>query len=599
MGDGVMILVAGALLALALLVTLVAGRLRVPGLILFLLLGMSIGSEGLGLIAFDDAELAGTIGIIALSLILFEGGLAAGWDEVRPVLGVSLSLATVGTALTAGVTGLAAYLLLDLEPLESFLLGSIVAATDSAAIFSVLRGSTLERRLARTLEAESGFNDPVAIVLVIGFIEALRTPGYGALDIGLLIVSELAIGAVVGLALGRLAVAAFRRAGFATSGLYPVASMAVAALTYGAADVLHGSGFMAIYLAGLALGSGRIPASRTIGEFHEGVAWVSQIALFLALGLLVFPHELVDVAAEGLLVAAALTFVARPLAAIVATRVGRFSLRESILVGWAGLKGAIPVVLATFPVTAGLPQGDRFFNLVFFVVLVSALLQGVTFEPLARALGLTGTSPALPRQPLVEVGTVRRLGAEVLEYPVGDDEAIVGRVVNELGLPREALVSFIVRADEALVPRGSTQIEAGDRLHILVKGPVRAQVRGLYERWASGPVGEPEVPPTALRGSPAIFSVRPWSSAEGDPGEPRRFGDVAVVRQLRTRRGAAGALVQLEDGRFAVTGDGVAAIGGSRQLGRYCSERIRRAPDQESRAWWQETAGVLSQRAPR
>lgn len=589
-----MILVAGTLLALAIGATLLAGRLRVPGLVLFLLLGMSMGSEGLGLFPFDDPELTGTVGVVALALILFEGGLAAGWDEVRPVLGVSLSLATVGTVLTAVVTGLAAYLLLDLSPLEGLLLGSIVAATDSAAIFSVLRGSTLERRLARTLEAESGFNDPVAIVLVIGSIELITTPGYGALDLAVLIVGELAIGAVVGLVFGRLAVMAFQRVGFATSGLYPVASIAAAALTYGAADVLHGSGFIAVYLAGLALGSGRIPASRTIGDFHDGVAWVSQITLFLVLGLLVFPSRLIDIAPQGLLITAALVFIARPLASIVATRVGRFNLRESLLVGWAGLKGAVPVVLATFPLTAGLPQGDRFFNIVFFVVLVSALLQGATFEPIGRALGLTGSDPALPRQPLVEVGTVRRLGAEVLEYPVSGDDAIVGRVVNELGLPREALVSFIVRGDEALLPRGSTRIEAGDRLHILVREPVREQVRGLYERWASGPVGEPPVPAAPLRGSPTIFSVRGWREVDGDPGEPARVAGTSVARQLRTRRGAPGALVQLEDGRFAVTGDGVAAVGGSRQLLRYCGERIRRSADEESRAWWQEVAGALS-----
>jgi cell volume regulation protein A len=194
---------------------------------------------------------------------------------------------------------------------------------------------------------------------------------------------------------------------------------------------------------------------------------------------------------------------------------------------------------------------------------------------------------------------VRRLGAEVLEYPVSDDDAIVGHVVNELGLPREALVSFIVRGDEALLPRGSTQIDAGDRLHILVRGPVREQVRGLYERWRSGPVGEPPVPAAALRGSPAIFTVRAWNDADGDPGHPERVADTAVARQLRTRRGAPGALVQLEDGRFAVTGDGVTAVGGSRQLFRYCVERIGRAEDPESRAWWQEAAGVLSQRSLR
>ncbi|MBA2297112.1 MAG: potassium/proton antiporter, partial [Actinobacteria bacterium] len=487
MTDGGLILVAGALLALGILATLAAGRLRVPGLVLFLLLGMLIGSDGLGLILFDDVELTQTIGVIAIVLILFEGGLAAGWDEIRPVLGVSVSLATIGTLVTAGITGVAAHLLLDIGFLEALLLGSIVATTDSAAIFSVLRGSSLKRRLARTLEAESGLNDPVAILLVIGFIELIQTPGYGVLDLVLLVLAQLAIGAAVGLALGELAVRALQRVRFSTSGLYPVASIAAAALAYGVADVLEGSGFLAVYLTGLALGSTRTPARRTIEDFHAGVAWVSQITLFFTLGLLVFPSRLVNIAFEGLVLAAVLALLARPVGAILATTFARYSLRESVLVGWAGLRGALPVVFATFPVIAGIPEADRFFNLVFFVVLISTLVQGATVEPLARVLGLTGTGPALPRQPLVEVGTIRRLGAEVLEYPVGAQDAIVGRVVNELGLPREALVNVIVRSDEALLPRGSTQIEAGDRLHILVREPVRALVEELYDRWRAGP----------------------------------------------------------------------------------------------------------------
>lgn len=598
MTEGGLLLVAGALLALGIGLTLVAGRLRVPGLILFLLLGMGIGSDGLGWIHFDDVELARTIGIIAIVLILFEGGLAAGWDEVRPILPTGVSLATVGTLITALVTGLSAAWLLDLSTLQGLLLGSIVATTDSAAIFSVLRGSSLKRRLARTLEAESGLNDPVAILLVLGFIEWIQEPGYGITNMLGLVVQQLAIGGAVGFAIGALAVAAFQRVSLTTSGLYPVASIASAALAYGAADVLHGSGFLAVYLAGLALGSGRIPARRTVGDFHAGVAWVSQIALFLTLGLLVFPSQLDEVALDGLLIAGILMFVARPLAAFAATRVGNFSFRESMLVGWAGLRGALPVVFATFPIIEGVRDGDTLFNLVFFVVLTSTLLQGATFEPLARALGLTTSEPALPR-PLIEVARIRRLGAEVVEHPVRAGDAIVGRVVNELGLPREALVSVIVRGDEALLPRGSTPLAAGDRLHILMREPVRGSVEALFSRWRDGPVGEPEPPVPPLLGRPAIFTVRPWRAEEGDPAHPVRVSGAEVVRRLRTRRGSPGSLVQLDDGRFAVLGEGIVAVGGARQLGRYCSERIRAADGYETRAWWQEVSGVLSQRLVR
>jgi potassium/hydrogen antiporter len=603
MSDGTLILLAGALLALGIGATLVAGRLRVPGLVLFLGLGMVIGSDGLGLIEFghslDDVELARTIGVIALTLILFEGGLAAGWSEIRPVLWPSLSLATLGTLVTAVVVGLAASWLLDLSTLEGMLLGSIVAATDGAAVFSVLRGSSIERRLARLLEAESGFNDPIAIVLVLGFIDAIQQPGYGALDMVWLCVRELGIGAVIGVLAGRLAAEAFGRVRFGSGGLYPVASIASAALAFGLADAAHGSGFLAVYVTGLALGSARIPARRTVADFHDSLAWVSQIAVFFTLGLLVFPSQLGDVAVDALLVAAVLMLVARPLATFLTTVGARFSAREKLLLGWAGLRGAVPIVLATFPVIEGVPQANSFFVIVFFVVLASTLIQGVTFEPLARSLRLTTEEPAIPR-PLLEVGTIRRLGAEVIEFPVGADDAVAGRLVRELDLPREALVSVIVRGEQALLPRGSTEIEAGDRLHVLVRAPQRERVEGLLARWRDGPIGAPEEEPVIpIYGRAAIFSVRPWTDIEGDPGAPRSVSGTAVLRTLRTRHGEPGALVQLEDGRYAVTGEGRAATGGPRQLFRYCRDRIRHARDEQSRAWWQEVAGALSQRVVR
>jgi cell volume regulation protein A len=497
------------------------------------------------------------------------------------------------------VTGLIAHWLLDFSVLEGLLLGSIVASSDSAAIFSVLRGSSVKRRLARTLEAESGLNDPIAVLLVLGFIEWIKQPDYGLADMALLLVGEISIGLVVGLAVGTAAVYAFRRVSFASTGLYPVASIATAALAYGGADVLHGSGFLAVYLAGLALGSARVPARRTVEDFHAGLAWVAQIALFLTLGLLVFPSDLDEVALEGLLIAGVLILVARPIATFAATSFSRFKPRETLLLSWAGLRGAIPVVLATFPATEGFASGEQIFDLVFFVVLSSTLLQGSTVEPLARRLRLTGDEPAMPR-PLVEVGTIRRLGAEVVEYPVAEDDAIVGRVVNQLGLPREALVSVIVRDDQALLPRGSTEIAGGDRLHILVREPVRASVESLFEHWRSGArLAAEEEPEVALQSRAAIFTVRPWREADGDPDRVQEIDSVSVARSLRTRRGASGALVQLADGRYAAIGEGIVAVGGPRQLFRYCRERIRRASDAEGRAWWQEVAGALSQRALR
>ncbi|HXS44704.1 MAG TPA: cation:proton antiporter, partial [Solirubrobacteraceae bacterium] len=303
MADGQLILVAGALLAAGLLASLVAGGLRVPSLLLFLGIGMAIGSDGAGFIEFGNYALARRIGVIALALILFEGGLTAGYDEIRPVLGSAVSLALVGTIVTAVLSGLAAAWLFDLSTLDGMLLGAIIASTDGAAIFALLRGSTLRRRLARTLEGESGFNDPVAVLLVLGFIDWIENPGYGLADLLWLSVRQLGIGLAVGALVGWLAVQAFLRLRLATSGLYPVASLAFAALAFGAADTLDGSGFLAVYLTGLALGSALIPAKQTITAFHEGLAWVAQVAMFLTLGLLVFPSRLDDVAVEGTVLA--------------------------------------------------------------------------------------------------------------------------------------------------------------------------------------------------------------------------------------------------------------------------------------------------------
>jgi potassium/hydrogen antiporter len=594
--DGELILVAGALLAAGIAASLLAARIRLPGLLLFLGVGMILGSDGTGWIDFgrtpDDYELARTIGIVALALILFEGGLTAGFEEIRPVLRPALGLALVGTFVTAGITAVAAIWLFDLSTLEGLLLGAIISSTDGAAIFSLLRGSTLRRPLARTLEGEAGFNDPVAVLLVVGFVEWIEQADYGAADMALLFVLELGIGAAVGLAVGWLAVEGLRRARLDTAGLYPVATLATVAVAFGAADALHGSGFLAAYLAGLALGSARIPAKRTVTVFHQGLAWVAQIAMFLSLGLLVFPSELGDVALEGTLLALVLVLVARPVAAFVSTALDRFSLADRVVLGWAGLRGAVPVVLATFPVIDQVPESREFFNVVFFAVVISTLLQGTTFEPLAKRLGVTTSEPALPR-PLTETGTIRRLGAEIVEYPVGPEDAVIGHRVRELGLPRDALLSVIVRGDEAVLPRGSTRVEAGDRLHVVVRSEVADRMGDVVGRWGAGPVVSDEAPRGRLTGS-SVFSSRRWEEErDGDPGYPREIDGIAVRDHLRTRRDRRGALVSLTDGRYAVTGPTL-AVGGARQIQAYARRRLARETDDTARAWWQEVIGALA-----
>ena len=592
MSDAELILVAGALLALGIVAALLADRAKVPSLILFLGLGMLVGSEGIGGVEFTDAELTRTLGTIGLVLILFEGGLAAGWREVRPVLATAISLATVGTVLTAAVAGFAAAWILDLGTLEGLIVGSAVAATDSAAIFAVLRGSTLRRRIARTLEGESGMNDPVALLLITGFIAWIEEPDYGIGDMAGELVLKLAIGAVLGVAVGWAAREAFRRLNYPTQGLYPVASIATAGLSYGLAEVAHGSGFLAVYLTALLLGSQTTPGRRTIVAFHQGLGWVSQIALFFLLGLLVFPSRLWDVAGEGLLISAVLMFVARPLAALVASLPERFSLRERLMLGWAGLRGAVPIWLATFPVVAGLDDSGEIFNIIFFVVLTSTVIQGTTFEGIAKRLGLTTSEPALPT-PLVESGTIRKLGGEVFADRVDPGAAVVGRPVRDLGLPRQAIVNVIVRGGEAIPPRGSTEIEAGDELHVLVRAEVRDEVEELVGRWREGPLDQPPRPRIRPRGSPQIFNVRPLTADDGDPARPQEVAGIEVAQRLRTRRDSAGALVILADGRYAVTGDDLVAVGPRRQIAAWAGRRVAGATG-AGRAWWQEVAGVLN-----
>jgi len=589
--DAELILIAGVLLAAGIAGALLADRVRIPGLLLFLGLGMLAGSEGIGGIEFSDTELARTLGTIALVLILFEGGLTAGWSEIRPVLGTAASLATIGTVVTAAIAGLAAKLIFDLSTLEGLIVGAAIAATDSAAIFAVLRRSTLEKRLARSLEGESGMNDPVALLLVIGFIEWIQEPGYGVADMAGLLALKIGLGIAIGLAVGWVTVRILDRVRLPTDGIYPVATLAVAGLAYGLAEAAHGSGLLAVYLTALALGGASIPAKRTVVSFHEGLGWVSQMALFIMLGLLVFPSTLGDVTLEGIALSAVLILVARPIATSLATARSPFNARERLMLGWAGLRGATPIWLATFPVVAGVGAGQELFAIVFFVVVGSTLVQGASFEPLATRLGLTTDEPALPRR-LLESGRIQRMGGDVIAFRLPEGAAAAGHPVRELELPREALVNVIVREGHAIPPRGSTELQERDELHVLVRSELREEVEGLTKLWVKGPIGKPAPPPLPRRGASQVFTVRP---ARGeDPVGRREVDGVPVAAILRSRGESGAALAALADGRYAVTGSEVIAIGGRRAVAEWCEKRAEREGiDSAERAWWQEVTGAL------
>ena len=383
--DAQLILAVGAVLAVGVVAAGLAARLRLPALVLFCGLGMLVGSDGLGFVPFNDYRLARLIGTIALVLILFEGGLAAGWGEVRPVLRPALLLAVVGTAMTAAIVGLSASSLFDFSLLEGLLLGAILAATDGAAVFALLRGVRLPLRLRRTLEGESGFNDPVAVLLVLVTIDLITDPHHGVGSTVLFVAHEVGVGAAVGLAGGFVARAA-RYAHRLPDGLALVGSLAAAALAYGIAAVLGGSGFLAVYMVGLALGDASFADRNSITAFHRGLAMVAEIGMFFALGLLVFPSQFGPIMVKAVLLAIVTAVIARPVATTLATVRQGFTKPERAILAWAGLRGAVPVVLATFAVLDGVPRSVELLNIVFFAVLLSAAVQGATVEALANRL---------------------------------------------------------------------------------------------------------------------------------------------------------------------------------------------------------------------
>ena len=390
--DAQVILGVGAVLAAGVVAAGLAARLRFPALVLFAGLGMLVGSDGLGWIAFDDYRQARFIGTVALVLILFEAGLAAGWRELRPVLRPALQLAVIGTVATAAIVGLTASFLFDFSLLEGLLLGAILAATDGAAVFALLRGVPLPPRVRRTLEGESGFNDPIAVLLVLVVIELITNRQTDGLSTIVFLARELGVGVAVGAAVGLLARES-TRAQRLPSRLILVSSLAIAALAYGTAGVLGGSGFIAVYMVGLALGDAPFSDREPLIAFHRGLAMVAEIGMFFALGLLVFPSQFGPIAFQAVVLALVTALVARPVATALSTVGEGFTRCERTLLAWAGLRGAVPVILATFAVIEGISRSIELLNIVFFAVLVSALLQGATVQRLAGRMSPRDRGP--------------------------------------------------------------------------------------------------------------------------------------------------------------------------------------------------------------
>lgn len=471
-----LLLIAGLLLFLSTLASKVSERFGVPALLMFLAVGMLAGSEGLGGIYFNDPLIANFIGTVALAYILFSGGLDTNWQSTRPVLGRGLLLSTVGVAGTALVLALFVWLALGFTFAGALLLAAIVSSTDAAAVFSVLRsrGVSLKGNLRPLLELESGSNDPMAVFLTIGLIQLLTTPDASWLGLLPMFLLQMSVGAGVGLAVGKLAAFLLNRVRLDYEGLYPVLSLSIVVLVFGLAAVLGGNGFLAVYLAGIVVGSSDILHKRSIMRFHDGLGWLMQIGMFLTLGLLVFPSDLLPVAGLGLAISMVLMFVARPIAVFLCLWRSEFNVRERTLVAWAGLRGAVPIVLATFPLLADYPQSQRAFAVVFFVVLTSVLLQGGSLMLLARWLGVDEPLASGPRYPL-EFDRTEDMDGETCEFNIRPDSGAVGQRVMDLKLPPNVLILLIRRGRKFVVPGGLTKIEANDTLLVLAEpAPLRA-----------------------------------------------------------------------------------------------------------------------------
>lgn len=464
-----LLLVCSLVLLVAVAAVRISSRSGLPSLLVYLGIGMLMGQDGIGGIRFDDAELTQVIGYAALVVILAEGGLGTKWKEIKPALPAATALALAGVSVSVGITATAAHYLVGLEWRQALIIGAVVSSTDAAAVFSVLRKIPLPARVTGTLEAESGFNDAPVVILVVAF------SAHGPIEHWYTLLGkitlELAIGAAVGIAVGWLGAWALRHVALPASGLYPIAVMAIAVAAYAAGAMAHGSGFLAVYLASMVMGNAKLPHWPATRGFADGVGWIAQIGMFVLLGLLVTPHELGDDILPALLIGLVLTMVARPLSVVVCLTPFRVPWREQALMSWAGLRGAVPIILATIPMVGGVEDSRRIFNIVFVLVVVYTLVQGPTLPWLGRKLDL-GQGPEAADLG-IESAPLERLSGHLLSVAIPDGSKMHGVEVNELRLPSGAAVTLIVREGESFVPLPTTVLRRGDELLVVATDPVR------------------------------------------------------------------------------------------------------------------------------
>jgi cell volume regulation protein A len=473
----------GVLLGVSIIFSRASERIGVPVALIFLLVGILAGSEGIGRIGFENYEFTFRLGTVALVLILFDGGLNTPIAAVRKVARPAGLLATVGVVGTAALVAVAAHALGFSWPV-ALLLGAVVSSTDAAAVFSVLRGSgiQLKRRVGVTLEVESGINDPVAVIMTVLLTSNLRNPAgsHGWIVFGE-VVLQIIVGVAFGMLVGHGGRALLARIRLPSGGLYPALTLALAFLAYGAPTLLHGSGFLAVYIAAVILGNGPLPYRAGLVRVHDAMAWLSQIAMFLVLGLLVFPSRLGEVAFVGLVLALFLAFVARPLIVTLCLLPFAYTWRDIAYVGWVGLRGAVPIILATFPVLAGAPGAERLFDIVFFIVLINAIVPGATVRWVTRQLGLESTEPPAPSA-MLEIESMTPLKGDLLSFYIDEALAVTGASLAELPFPAGAAATLILRDQELIAPKGSTVLQSGDHVYVFSRPEDRPFIQLMFGR---------------------------------------------------------------------------------------------------------------------
>jgi potassium/hydrogen antiporter len=456
------------LLFASLMASKLSGRFGIPALLMFLGVGMLFGSEGLGTIEFDDAKLANQIGTVALAFIIYIGGFCAPWKSIKPVVKHGAVLATVGVFLTALLVTLFVNFAFQTSLKEAMLIGAIISSTDASAVFTIFKSSSIELKgdLAPMLEFESGSNDPMAIFLTLATLELIMSPASSSVSFLLFkFLIQLLIGVVIGLGIGRLACIIFKRIRLDFEGLYPVLGISFVLLTFGTANMLYGNGFLAVYLCGLLMGNSEFRYKRTLERFYDGIAWLMQIMMFLILGLLVFPSQLPAVMLEGLAIAAFLMVIARPAAVYLCLIGSHYTPKSKIFLGWVGLRGAVPIILATYPLMAKFPNAVRIFDLVFFIVLSSVLLQGKSLNYVAKLLNLS--RPAKPKSPPpIEFNPDTDVTARIRDIDLYENSPYEGVLISELQLPDDILILSIRRNNKFIMPRGKTRLKSLDTITI-------------------------------------------------------------------------------------------------------------------------------------